>query len=91
VTRKSSPTIYIDTGISPSLMGFYVAYEITNNFTSYEDLWVRAQSFTGGLVSLGSGEDGIPRVGSLANGAATTVYFCLTAIKSLPSTMLDCE
>lgn len=34
VTRKASETIYIDTGISPSLQGFYVAYEITNNSTS---------------------------------------------------------
>ena len=79
VTRKASPTIYIDTGIDPALQGFYVAYEITNNSTSYEDLWVRAQNFSGGIVSLGAGEDGITHVGPLANGATTTVYFYLTA------------
>ena len=79
VTRKASPKIYIDTGISPSLHGFYVAYEITNNSTSYDDLWVKLNDFSGAVVSLGSNENGITHVGPLANGATTTVYFYLTA------------
>lgn len=79
VTRKAASTIYIDTGISPSLTGFYVAYEITNNSTSYTDLWVKLQNFSGGAVTLATNENGITHVGPLANGATTTVYFYLTA------------
>lgn len=79
VTRRSSPTVYIDTGISPSLTGFYVAYQITNNSTSYEDLWVQVESFSGGAVDIAPNEDGVTHVGPLANGASTTVYFYLAA------------
>jgi hypothetical protein len=79
VTRKASSTIYVDTGISPSLTGFYVAYEITNNSTSYDDLWVKLENFSGGVVSLAANENGVTHVGPLANGATTTVYFYLTA------------
>ena len=78
ITRTSSPVFYIDTGISPSPIGNYVSYTITNTSGSaYADLWVKLESFSGGRITLAAGESGIAHVGSLANGSSKTVFFYL--------------
>ena len=78
INRTSSPVFYIDTGITPSVVGNYVSYTITNTSGSaYTDLWVKLESFSGDRITLAAGETGIAHVGSLANGASKTVFFYL--------------
>src|SRR5262249_47271331 len=80
ITRTSSPVFYIDTGISPQLLGTYVAYQITNDGgTSYADIWAAVDTFTGGVVSLAPTEDGIVHLGAMAAGATKTAFFFLQA------------
>ncbi len=80
ITRVSSPTVRIDTGISPALTSAYVAYTITNSTgATVNDLWVKLENFSGSALSLAANENGIAHVGSIANGATTFVAFYLTA------------
>lgn len=83
ITRISSPDkFYVDTGAAPSPLptGMYVGYKITNTSgAAYSDLWVKLESFSGGIIGLATNEDGIVHVGSLASGASTTVYVYLNA------------
>jgi uncharacterized repeat protein (TIGR01451 family) len=80
ITRTSSSILYIDTGITPTLQAMYVSYQINNNSgVSYPDLWARLDSFTGGIISLALGEDGLVHIGPLAPGETKTAYFYLQA------------
>ena len=67
ITRTSSPVFYIDTSITPALTGMYASYQITST-TDVPDAWVRAESFTGGVVGLGPNEDGVVHLGALTAG-----------------------
>ncbi|MDH3784463.1 MAG: hypothetical protein OEV00_03940, partial [Acidobacteriota bacterium] len=85
VTRTSSDgSFLISTKFSTNnLGGMYAAYRINNDDPSaYDDVWVTLDSFTGGEVGLGSGEDGIYKLGPLAVAETKTAYFYLTAASS---------
>lgn len=76
ITRTSSPKFYTDLG--KGMAGMYVSYQITNNSgTNYTDVWVAADTFTGGIVSLASGEDGIVQLGPMSAGQTKTAFFYL--------------
>ncbi|MDT4965306.1 MAG: trimeric autotransporter adhesin, partial [Acidobacteriota bacterium] len=78
ITRTSLPKFYIDSGAN--LRGMYVSYQILNNSgTNYPDVWVGVDTFTGGVVSLASGEDGVVHLGAMAPGQMKTAYFYLQA------------
>lgn len=78
ITRTSSPKFYTDFG--KNISGMYVSYQITNNGgTNYADVWVAADTFTGGVVSLAPGEDGIVQLGAMAPGQTKTAFFYLRA------------
>ena len=80
ITRTSSPVFYIDTSVTPTLQGMYVSYQINNNSgVNYPDLWARLDSFSGGVVSLAPGEDGIVHIGPLAPGETKAAFFYLQA------------
>ncbi len=80
ITRTSSPVFYLDTSIAPGLQGMYVSYQIYNdNGIVYPDLYVRIDSFSGGVISLAPGEDGLMHLGSLAPGQTKTAFFYLQA------------
>ena len=80
ITRASSPILYMDAGASPALQGMYVAYQINNNNgVNYPDLWVRIDSFGGGVILLAPNEDGLVHLGSLAPGQTKTAFFYLQA------------
>jgi len=80
ITRTSSPIFYIDTSITPTLQGMYVAYQINNNGgVSYPDIWVRIDTFGGGTISLAPGEDGLVHLGPLAAGQTKAAFFYLQA------------
>jgi uncharacterized repeat protein (TIGR01451 family) len=58
----------------------YVSYQVSNNDgTSYPDLWVAIDSFTGGVISRGPTEDGLMHLGPLAPGQTKTAFFFLQA------------
>jgi uncharacterized repeat protein (TIGR01451 family) len=78
IVRTSSPKFYTD--IPNGLKGMYVSYQITNTSgSSYTDVWVGADTFTGGSVSLANGEDGLVQLGAMAPGQMKTAYFYLQA------------
>ncbi|MCI0746566.1 MAG: hypothetical protein L0Y58_14290, partial [Verrucomicrobia subdivision 3 bacterium] len=81
ITRTSSPIFYMDTSITPALEGMYVSYQINNNSgVTYPDIWVRIDSFTGGVISLAPGEDGLVHLGPLGPGETKTAFFYLQAL-----------
>ena len=84
ITRTSSPVFYIDTSITPPLTGMYASYQITST-TNVADAWVRAESFTGGVVGLGPNEDGVVHLGALTAGVTKTAFFYLTATSATTS------
>jgi uncharacterized repeat protein (TIGR01451 family) len=78
ITRTSSPVFYTDFGAN--IRGMYVSYQIRNNSaTSYADVWVAVDSFTGTSVSLATGEDGIVQLGPMAANEMKTAFFYLQA------------
>ncbi|HEV2912752.1 MAG TPA: hypothetical protein VGX92_05490 [Pyrinomonadaceae bacterium] len=78
ITRTSSPIFYVDTVAGQR--GMYVSYQILNNgATSYPDVWVAIDTFTGGVVSLAPREDGIVQLGPMAPGQMKTAYFYIQA------------
>src|SRR5687767_13108518 len=80
ITRMSSPVFYMDTSITPTLQGMYVAYRIeNNNGVNYPDIWVRIDSFGGGVISLAPNEDGLVHLGPLAAGQSKTAFFYIQA------------
>jgi hypothetical protein len=80
INRTSSSIFYLDTSITPQLRGMYVSYQINNNDgTTYPDLWVGIESFSGGVISLAANEDGVMHLGPLAPGQSKTAFFYLEA------------
>jgi uncharacterized repeat protein (TIGR01451 family) len=78
ITRTSSPVFYTD--FAAGQRGMYVSYQITNTGgTSYSDVWVGVDTFTGAFVSLAPGEDGLVQLGAMAPGQMKTAYFYLQA------------
>ena len=78
ITRTSSPVFYLDSGAS--LVGMYAVYKIHNGSgTNYEDVWVDIGSFSGGVISLASNENGLYHLGVLNNGSTKHVFFYLQA------------
>jgi hypothetical protein len=82
VERISSPIFYFDPSLSPKLSSGYVGYKITNNTGSaIEDAWVVVDNFRGTVISLAPYENGASRVGRLAAGESTVVFFYLSATR----------
>src|SRR6266568_5720310 len=80
ITTTSGNVIYVDTSsnVSPSLLGNYVSYLVTNDTGSaIADAWLTIGSFSGGYVSLGAHEPGVAHLGPMAAGASGTVFFYL--------------
>jgi uncharacterized repeat protein (TIGR01451 family) len=89
ITRTSSPIVYMDATITPSLQGMYVAYQISNNDgVNYPDIWVRIDSFSGGVISLAPNEDGLVHLGPLAAGQTKTAFFYIqcSSVTATPQT-----
>ena len=79
IAKLTPDTFFINTD-NRTITGEYEAIQITNNTGSpIADLWAQATDFTGGVVSLGTNEDGYYQVGALANGQSDIAYFYLRA------------
>jgi len=80
VARTSTPIFYTDVGNTPSLQCAYASYRITNTSgVTQPDVWIGIGSFTGGVVRLAPGEDGLIHFGSMAPGEVRNAYFYLQA------------
>ncbi len=85
VTRTSGSIMQVD--IPYGLFCTYVSYVVSNDTaTAYSNIWVKAGSFTGGVVSLGGGDNGLYHIDDLAPGAHKTAFFyvCATSVTTLP-------
>src|SRR5215210_6005961 len=82
VTRTSSPIFYYDTSINPQLRCMYVSYRVTNDGSYQPDVYATIGSFTGGVVSLATNEDGVVHLGAMNAGESKTAYFYLQAVGS---------
>ncbi|MGA1346444.1 MAG: hypothetical protein ACO35E_10805 [Ilumatobacteraceae bacterium] len=72
---------FIDTEQGRMLTSEYAGYAITNdNPDAYDDVWVRAYDFSGGVVRLGTHEDGYYRLGRLDPGETDFAWFYLSAL-----------
>ncbi|MFM8578826.1 MAG: hypothetical protein ACKOCN_08505 [Planctomycetaceae bacterium] len=72
---------FIDTEQGRKLTSEYAGYAITNgNGQTYDNVWVRAYDFNGGVVRLGSQEDGYYFLGRLDPCETDHVWFYLSAL-----------
>ena len=81
ITRTSGDVFYLSSQAgSNNIRNMYVAYRITNTGVAAEtDLWVKLDTFTGGVVSLAAQEDGLYRLYALGPGESKMAYLYLTA------------
>ncbi len=75
---RSSPKFYIDPDKAPPWTGMYVVHSISSS-SAQSDIWVKVDSFTGGVVSLADNEDGKVSLGAIAAGETKMAYFYLKA------------
>lgn len=74
ITPNHGSVFYIDSGQGQSLDAAYAAYQVTNldSATARDNLWVKYDSFTGGVVGLANPADAIQPLGDLAaSGSAS--------------------
>jgi len=86
VQPLQSSTFYIDT--ATDYLGSYVGYRVTNDGgTAREGMWLRLESFTGGVVvpATGAASTAPVPLQTLAAGAATPGYAYLSASASTAS------
>ncbi len=89
ISRLSSSVHYISTKFSTNNVGgMYAAYKIHNAGAAQADVWVKADNFTGGVVTLAPNEDGVVQLGALASGQYKMAYFFLgaTTATTVPQT-----
>src|SRR5436190_5805244 len=81
VTRTSDSYFYISASAAANnIRNMYVAYRITNTGPGAQsDVWVKLDTFTGGIVSLATNEDGLYHIGPLNAGQSAMAYPYLTA------------
>jgi hypothetical protein len=78
INRTSDSILLIDTANNVSCS--YVSYQIVNNdAVIYTNLWVKADTFSGTIVSLGGGDPGQYAIGNLGVGQTNTAFFYLKA------------
>ncbi|MDX9794222.1 MAG: SdrD B-like domain-containing protein, partial [Kiritimatiellia bacterium] len=85
VTRTSGAVMQVD--IPNGLTCAYLSYVVSNDTaTAYSNIWVKADAFTGGVVSLGGGDNGLCHIDDLAPGAHKTAFFyvCALSVTTLP-------
>lgn len=84
ITRTSGSVLYID--IPNGLSCGYVSYVISNNTSvAQSNIWVKADDFTGGIVTPAGGDSGLYHVGNLAPGEHKAVYFYVGATATTTS------
>ena len=78
VTALQSPNFYIDRD-RDQLLAQYAGYAIDAGASERAGYWIELADFTGGAVSLGTGEAAANRIPTVAAGETSTQYFLLKA------------
>ena len=78
VTALQSPNFYIDRD-RDQLLAQYAGYAIDAGASERAGYWIELADFTGGAVSLGTGEAAAHRIPTVAAGETSTQYFLLKA------------
>src|SRR5205085_8586813 len=79
-TRTSGSIFFVSSqAASNGVRNMYVAYRVTNTGAAESDVWIKLDTFTGGVVSLAGQEDGLYHVRALGSGASKMAYLFLTA------------
>lgn len=81
VTASHGKVFYIDSGQGNNIDAAYAGYKI-NALADKEDVWVRIDNFTGGVVTLANPADANMPIGDIANGGSDMAYFLLKAPRS---------
>ncbi|MCE9631891.1 MAG: DUF11 domain-containing protein, partial [Planctomycetia bacterium] len=82
IAHTSSDHFFIDTTQGDVATCNYASFRITNDATPDADLWVKVDTFTGGVVGNAPGADGIYHLGPLGAGASGAAFFYLQALTS---------
>lgn len=84
VTPSHGAVFYIDSGQGQALDAAYAAYRITNldGTSARDNLWVKYDSFTGGVVGLANPSDAIQPIGDLTASGSASSFALLKAITS---------
>ena len=79
ITRRSGAVLYTD--MNKGLYCCYAEYAVSNDTanTTYSNIWVKADTFTGGFVKLGGGDPGLYHLDDLAPGQTKMAFFYLQA------------
>jgi gliding motility-associated-like protein/uncharacterized repeat protein (TIGR01451 family) len=78
ITRTSGANMYVD--IAQGVNSAYVSYIITNDdAVAYSDVWVSIGSFSGGIITRNTREDGYFHIGAMAVNATSPAFFYITA------------
>ena len=81
ITASHGKVFYVDTGVTPKLDAAYAAYRLTNSSGSTKtNLWIAAQNFSGGMVTLAHPSDQYQQVPTLANSSTSASFFLLKAV-----------
>lgn len=88
VSPSHGKVFYIDSGQGQNIDSGYVGYKITNTHSSSQaNLYVKLDTFTGGVLGLADIDDASQTVGSgtLSSNASATAFFMLKAPNSTTS------
>ena len=81
ITAVHGKVFYIDTGQNQSIDASYVGYKVTTT-AAKSNVWVRLDSFSGGVVTLANPIDADLPIGDMTNSDNQMAYFLLKANKS---------
>lgn len=81
ITAVHGKVFYIDSGQNQAIDAAYVGYKVTTTAIK-SNVWVRLDSFSGGVVSLSNPLDADMPIGNMANSDNQMAYFLLKANKS---------
>lgn len=81
ITAVHGKVFYIDTGQNQFIDASYVGYKVTTT-AAKSNVWVRLDSFSGGVVSLSNPLDADMPIGNMTNSDNQMAYFLLKANKS---------
>lgn len=81
VSPSHGKVFYIDSGQGQAVDAAYAGYVVSAS-AAKTNLWVRVDTFSGGVVSLANPTDHDYRVGDIASGSSKTSFFLLKANSS---------
>ena len=82
ITAVHGKVFYIDTGQNQNVDAAYTGYKVDTTGTARNNVWVRVDSFAGGVVSLSNPLDQELQMGNMASTDNQMAYFLMKANKA---------